>query len=200
MQRGRIVAHLLDEILDEIETWPDSTRVLVQQVRSRLGGDPERHLDDDPHARKLLEPFRDELLERATAQELIPDSFIDDSTRLFVSSMCPNCKGTAIDDQTTLCLCATLRPPSIYLTARLMTLDSSRVIAQERIDRERMPHTVGHVYVERMSGSIASIHAPTPDPEPEASARQAFNTTPAWVLRSYPPMIGVHWPRPTRAQ
>jgi hypothetical protein len=182
--RARAVAALLDELLDEIELWTGSTRVLVVVNNSRLGGPDERELLDDLAARKLLEPFRDELLERAVARELIAHTFVDDHSRLFACSTCVDCGGSGINSEGSRCLCATLRPASIYLCARLITMDPARIIAQERIDRERMPHTQGHLYVDRMRGAVTSV----------ALARAA--ATEHWVLRAYPAMIGVRWPRP----
>lgn len=194
-RRAQLVAQLLDELLDEIEIMPESTRLLVQNTRSGLGIQLERVLVDDVAARALLEPFRDELLERAVAQELIPSSFIDDHARVFVSAMCRDCAGTGTIDGTMLCLCATLRPLSIYLTARLITMDSTRVLAQERIDRERMPQTVGHVYVEKLQGPITFV---TTQHKSDTAAVDSVEASRDWVVRPYPAMIGVRWPRPAQ--
>ncbi len=184
--RAALVGDLVDELIEEIATGPDSALLTIERTRVTL--EAEWIFRDDATGAEPYARFVDELYERAVARGLCAGDWLDDPARRFVRERCPQCDGTAIDSNAEsnaiACDCFGSRPSSFERVLRLIALPPAMIVAQEHIARERWPSCAGVVYVTRFESVEYAVNV--------------RDTGAQWLARPDPAMVGVRWPRLVR--
>lgn len=181
--RAEALGALVDELLEEIATGPDSSLLRIERSLATL--EYEWIFVDEPEQHEPYGAYVDELYERAIARGLCAQDWLDEPSRRFVLDRCPICDGTAIDSNADssriACLCFSARPVRIERVMRMLALPPSRIVAQEHAARSRWPHVAGVVYVTRFESVEHCV--------------SEHDTGIEWLARPDPPMIGLRWPR-----
>jgi hypothetical protein len=172
---------LVDELIDENRDEPSPLFIPVRNKQSLEGEWRWTPRPEPERVRALV----DELVERAAARELCPHDWLDDPARGFARERCPLCDGAGVLDETALCACVARRPDGFERALRMLALPPSRIVAQERIARQRFD-AGAVVYVPRFEhGERLALGG---------AAERAMGLE-RWVVRPDPPMVGVRWPR-----
>lgn len=182
--RAQLVSALVDEFIEEVATGPNS--YLVRVEHNNLMREDEWFFDERAEVSARLEPYLDELCERAVARGLCPSDWFDDPARRFSHVRCERCGSTAIDggssrEDEVLCLCVTARPNTVERVVRMLALPPATLVAQEHVARGRWPQCVGIVYVPRYAEVERSV--------------KSFDGDEVWLVRADPALVGVRWPR-----